>query len=89
MKKILFLESENGEFKTDVFKVIKETEGTVDTRSSDGTKRKFFKSNLEKNKLNYIIDPEDDKTEKIFFLKNKKNEYEKIINKIEETINGL
>ena len=89
MKKILFLELENGEFKTDVFKVIKETEGTVDTRSSDGTKRKFFKSNLEKNKLNYIIDPEDDKTEKIFFLKNKKNEYEKIINKIEETIKGL
>ena len=89
MEKILFLESENGEFKTDVFKVIKETEGTVDTRSSDGTKRKFFKSNLEKNKENYIIDPEDDKAEKIFFLKNKKNEYEKIINKIEETINGL
>ena len=89
MEKILYVEFEEGKFKTDTFIVKKETEGTVDTRSSDGTKRKFFKSNLEKNKLNYIIDQEDDKTEKIFFLKNKKNKYEEIIKKIEETIKGL
>ena len=89
MEKILYVEFEEGKFKTDTFIVKKETNGTVETRDKSGNKRKFFKSNLEKNKLNYIIDPEDDKTEKIFFLKNKKNEYEKIINKIEETINGL
>ena len=89
MEKILYVEFEDGKFKTDTFIVKKETNGTVETIDKSGNKRKFFKSNLEKNKQNYIIDPEDDKTEKIFFLKNKKNEYEKIINKIEEVIKGI
>ena len=73
MEKILYVEFEEGKFKTDTFIVKKETNCTVETRDKSGNKRKFFKSNLEKNKLNYIIDPEDDKTEKIFFLKNKNN----------------
>lgn len=89
MEKILYVEFEEGKFKTDTFIVKKETNGTVETRAKDGTKRKFFKSNLEKNKQNYIIDPNDETKEKEFFLKNKKTEMEKTIEQINEEIKNL
>ena len=89
MEKILYVEFEDGKFKTDTFIVQKETNGTVETRDKSGNKRKFFKSNLEKNKQNYIIDPNDEIKEKEFFLKNKKTEMEKIIEQINEEIKNL
>ena len=89
MEKILYVEFEEGKFKTDTFIVKKETNGTVETIAKDGTKRKFFKSNLEKNKQNYIIEPNDEIKEKEFFLKNKKTEMEKIIEQINDEIKNL
>ena len=89
MEKILYVEFEEGKFKTDTFIVKKETNGTVETIAKDGTKRKFFKSNLEKNKQNYIIEPNDEIKEKEFFLKNKKTEMEKIIEQINDETKNL
>ena len=55
MEKILYVEFEECKFKTDTFIVKKETDGTVETIDKNGNKRKFFKSNLEKNKSNYFM----------------------------------
>ena len=89
MEKILYVEFEEGKFKTDTFIVKKETNGTVETRAKDGTKRKFFKSNLEKNKSNYIIDPLDELTEKKFFLQKKKAELQETIDSINVEMENL
>ena len=89
MEKILYVEFEEGKFKTDTFIVKKETNGTVETIAKDGTKRKFFKSNLEKNKSNYIIDPFDELTEKNFFLQKKKTELQEKINSVNMEIENL
>ena len=89
MEKILYVEFEDGKFKTDTFVVKKETNGTVETRDKSGNKRKFFKSNLEKNKSNYIIDPFDELTEKKFFLQKKKTELQETIDSVNMEIENL
>lgn len=89
MEKILYVELENGILVTDEFVVKKETGGTVETRNKNGDKRKFFKSGLEKNKENYIIDPIDIKESKTNFLISKKEKHELIIKQIENEIKGL
>ena len=89
MEKILYVEFEDGKFKTDTFVVKKETNGTVETRDKSGNKRKFFKSNLEKNKSNYIIDPFDELTEKKFFLQKKKTELQETIDSVNIEIENL